>query len=75
MNKFRINWDSFTKNSSTADAILEVALGEINTFKAWQSSCWPLECKEEIKRIKRARVPFHVVRTRALRFCKQNYSW
>jgi Holliday junction resolvase-like predicted endonuclease len=72
---FNINWELFEGNSSTVEAVIEVAQGDIKSFKAWLDACWPKKCKKEIKKIQ-SYLTIEQTRKRARRYLqRQGYNY
>lgn len=65
-----IKWDLFRQNSSTEDALWEIANGHITTWAQWLHATWPEDCKNEIKRMRKAHVTWASVQRRAKRICR-----
>lgn len=74
----KVNWEVFFGNSSTEEAICLFA-GGYSTFKQFSSECWPKECKQAIRHLKRRgytksiRAAQRALRLRGFSDYKENY--
>jgi len=66
-----INWEVFEENSSTREALWEVAEGKVNSYNSLISLLWPKECKQEICKIRKIR-NFKQFRTMIRNWCTRN---
>ena len=69
----KINWDIFFDNSSTCESLCEF-VAEKKTFKWLSDSCWPLKCKDAVKKMKR-RGYKKSIRAAKKALSKLDYDW
>lgn len=65
-----IKWDLFRLNSSTEDALRNIAQGYTTSWAQWVRETWPDECQNEIKRMRKAGVTWVSVQRRVKRICR-----
>jgi uncharacterized protein with PIN domain len=47
-----LNFKPFWDNTSTRETLFDFIEGRITTFQAFEDSCWPPECKEQVRKMK-----------------------
>ena len=69
-----VPWRKFEENSSTADALVDFAEGEINTYRDFIFQLWPEECKSIVRKMRASGLGIDFWRPRAKAACRR-YGW